>query len=64
MTTEAIKSKNQRRENGLSESDGKINIISSDIQTEGFRDEKHMREDDKYKGHRIEIYRKPLFLKN
>lgn len=44
MTTEAIRSKIYRREKGLScESDGKINIIGSDIQKEGFRDEKHMR---------------------
>lgn len=49
MTTEAIKSRIYGRENGPSESDGKISIISSDIQKEGFRDEKHRREDDKTK---------------
>lgn len=56
MTTEAVKSKIYRREDGLSDSDGKINIMSSDMQKEEFRDEKHMRRDDKYEGYRIEIY--------
>ena len=51
-------------EMGLGDSDGKVDVISFATQEEEFRDEKHMRRDDKYEEHRIEIYGKSLFLKS